>query len=97
MNLRPYQIKIIEDFQREIAAGMKRIILVCPTGGGKTVIAAAIIKSVIEESRGVLVVAHRREIIQQTSDKLRANGVPHGIIMAGEKDRPLEFVQVASI
>jgi superfamily II DNA or RNA helicase len=45
----------------------------------------------------VLVVAHRREIITQTSDKLHANGVRHGIIMAGVKSRPLNFVQVASI
>jgi superfamily II DNA or RNA helicase len=97
MDLRDYQIRAIEDSKREIAAGRKRIIIVAPTGGGKTVIGAAITKSVIEQRRGVLVVAHRREIITQTSDKLRANGVPHGIIMAGVRDRPLEFVQIASI
>jgi superfamily II DNA or RNA helicase len=97
MNLRPYQIKVIEDFQREVASGRKRVILVAPTGSGKTIIGSAIIKSVVERRRGVLVVAHRREIIQQTSDKLHGNGVPHGIIMAGEQNRPLEFVQVASI
>jgi superfamily II DNA or RNA helicase len=97
MDLRPYQTKVIEDFEREVAAGKKCIILVAPTGSGKTIIGSAIIKSRIERRRGVLVVAHRREIIQQTSDKLHGNGVPHGIIMAGEHDRPLEFVQVASI
>ena len=97
MDLRDYQIKVIEDFQREIAAGKKRIILVAPTGSGKTIIGSAIIKSVIEQRRGVLVVAHRREIITQTSDKLRANGIPHGIILAGVQSRPLEFVQVACI
>jgi superfamily II DNA or RNA helicase len=97
MNLRPYQDKVIEDFDCEIAAGKKRIILVAPTGSGKTVVGAAIIKSVTERRRGVLVVAHRREIIKQTADKLHANGVPHGIIMAGVTPRPLEFVQVASI
>jgi superfamily II DNA or RNA helicase len=97
MDLRPYQIKVIEDFEREVAAGKKRIILTCPTGGGKTVIASAIIKSRIEQRRGALVISHRREIIQQTADKLRANGIAHGIIMAGVEPRPLEFVQVASI
>jgi superfamily II DNA or RNA helicase len=97
MNLRPYQTKVIEDFQREVATGKKRIMLVAPTGSGKTVIGSAIIKSVIEQRRGVLVVAHRREIITQTSDKLHANAVSHGIVMAGVQDRPLEFVQVASI
>jgi superfamily II DNA or RNA helicase len=97
MNLRSYQTKVIEDFDSEIAAGKKRIMLVAPTGSGKTVIASAIIKSRIERRRGVLVVAHRREIIQQTSEKPRANGVVHGIILAGVESRPLEFVQVASI
>src|SRR5262245_30192640 len=89
MDLRDYQIKVIEDFEREVAAGKKRIILVAPTGSGKTVIGSAIIKSMIELRRGVVVIAHRREIIQQTSDKLRVNGIPHGIIMAGVEDRPL--------
>ena len=44
-----------------------------------------------------MVLAHRREIISQTSDKLRAAEVPHGIIQAGFKPRPLELVQVASV
>ena len=41
--------------------------------------------------------AHRREIIKQTTDKLRMNGIYPGIIMAGVQPRPLELVQVASI
>src|SRR5262249_14363652 len=97
MNLRDYQIKVIDDFNQEVVAGKKRIICVAPTGAGKTIIGSAIIKSMIERRRGVLVIAHRREIITQTSDKLRANDVPHGIIMAGVEARPLEYVQVASI
>jgi superfamily II DNA or RNA helicase len=45
----------------------------------------------------VLFLAHRREIITQASAKLTANGVRHGIIMAGVEPRPIESVQVASI
>src|SRR5262249_27143554 len=45
----------------------------------------------------VLVIAHRREIIGQTSAKLYANGIRHGIIQAGIDPRPMELVQVASI
>jgi DNA repair protein RadD len=61
------------------------------------VIAAAIIKALAARRSGVLVLAHRREIIAQTSQKLHAHGVPHGIIQAGITPRPLEDVQVASI
>ena len=98
MDLRPYQEKAIEDFNREVAAaGHRRIILVAPTGSGKTVVAAAIIKAAVANRQRVLVLAHRREIVGQTSQKLRAHGIPHGIIQAGVPDRPLESVQVASI
>ena len=45
----------------------------------------------------VLVLAHRREIIAQTSQKLFAAGISHGIIQAGFQPRPFERVQVASV
>ena len=95
--LRTYQEKVIEDFNREVAAGRRRIILVAPTGSGKTIVAAAIIKAAVANRQRALVLAHRREIVGQTSQKLQAHGIPHGIIQAGVPDRPLEAVQVASI
>jgi superfamily II DNA or RNA helicase len=95
--LRPYQRDIIGEFDRRVAAGDKRIILVAATGAGKTVIAGSIIKSRAAVRKGVLVLAHRRVIIAQTSRKLSDVGIPHGIIMAGTPSRPLENVQVAAI
>ena len=97
--LRPYQHDVVAEFDRAVAAGQRRIILVSPTGSGKTVIAAAIINRAVEAHQRVLVIAHRREIIQQTRDKLIANGLQPGVIQAGlEKDlRLLAPVQVASI
>jgi superfamily II DNA or RNA helicase len=74
-----------------------KVLLVAPTGAGKTVIASEIIKRSVAKYKTVLFLAHRREIIQQTSAKLTANGVRHGIIMAGIEPRPMEPVQVASI
>jgi DNA repair protein RadD len=97
MELRPYQADVIDAFGHEVAKGRRRVILVAPTGSGKTVIASEIIRAEIELGRSVLVLAHRREIITQTSDKLHANGIAHGIIAAGFMPRPLEAVQVASI
>jgi superfamily II DNA or RNA helicase len=95
--LRPYQIDVIGEYKQTIAAGQKRIILVAPTGAGKTVIAADIIKSSIAAWRRILVLAHRREIITQTCEKLNRFGISHGIILAGTPPRPLEPVQIASV
>ena len=92
--LRPYQTEVIERFHGAVAAGRKRIILVAPTGSGKTIIGSDIIR---RARKSVLVLAHRREIIAQTSKKLYACGISHGIVQAGFTPRPLETVQVASI
>jgi superfamily II DNA or RNA helicase len=55
--LRDYQIEAVADFNRERAAGKRRIILVAPTASGKTVIGAAIIKQADADYRNVLVLA----------------------------------------
>jgi superfamily II DNA or RNA helicase len=47
--LRDYQIDVISKYQAEVAAGRRRILLVAPTGAGKTVIAAAIIAAAVEK------------------------------------------------
>jgi DNA repair protein RadD len=68
--LRPYQTEVILEFY-EAARRFKRIIIVAPTGAGKTIIAAAITKAEVKRHREVLFLAHRREIIAQTAQKLR--------------------------
>jgi DNA repair protein RadD len=95
--LRPYQRDVIADIEREIAAGNRRIITLAPTGAGKTVVAAAIINDAVAKGQRVLVLAHTREIIKQTSLKLSAYNIEHGIIQAGLVADPAQPVQVASI
>jgi DNA repair protein RadD len=95
--LRPYQLDVINECRQKLAAGVSKICLVAPTGSGKTVIAAEIIRSAVAKGKRVLVLAHTREIIKQTSLKLNAAGIAHGIIMATDTVRPYEPVQVASV
>jgi superfamily II DNA or RNA helicase len=89
---------VIGRVHAEIAAGRRRILLVAPTGSGKTVIAAAVVADAVSRGLRVLFLAHRRELINQASRKLHAAGVvDHAIILPGFPMRLGEPVQVASI
>jgi superfamily II DNA or RNA helicase len=95
--LRAYQVEAVEAARAELRGGKKRVLIVCPTGGGKTVIAADIIRRAAEKGSRILFLAHRHELIQQTCDKLTRFEVRHGVIMAGERMALQHPVQVASI
>jgi superfamily II DNA or RNA helicase len=95
--LRPYQTAIIERIHSEIASSHRRVLLVMPTGGGKTVVIADIIAQAARAGQRTLFLAHRRELIQQASRRLHAAGIDHGILLPGYPARPAERVQVASI
>jgi DNA repair protein RadD len=78
--LRDYQ----EDAVEKIRAAFKecrRVLFVLSTGGGKTVIFSFIAASAADLKRRVVIVAHRREIVDQISDALTLFGVQHGLIM----------------
>ena len=96
--LRPYQVDAVDRVEQALGSAA-RPLLVAPTGSGKTVMFAEIIKRLVAQHKRVLVLAHRREIINQTSNKLTAHGVAHGVVMAGadERLRPQATVQVASV
>ena len=56
-----------------------------PTGGGKTPIIATLARVIAQAGARVLIVAHRKELIEQTAEKLTtwADGVPFSIVSAG--------------
>lgn len=97
MELRTYQHQAIDGARAQLRAGKRRVLIVSPTGSGKTVIASAIIQSAVQRGSRVLFLAHRRELIHQTSQKLTAFGVRHGIIMGRERMALQHAAQVASI
>jgi len=95
--LRDYQKKAVNTLQ-QLFRRYRRLLLVSPTGSGKTVIGAKIIEFVADYKRRVLFLAHRRELISQCSRKLDEFGVDHGIIMSSHpRYRPDCPVQIASV
>jgi DNA repair protein RadD len=98
MILRPYQSAAIESLRAQLRSGKRRVLLVLPTGAGKTCVASSIIQGAVERGSQLLFLAHRRELIDQTSRKLDDLDVPHGVIMADHpRTRPYLPVQVASV
>ena len=97
MELRKYQIKAIEDIRHHFSRGKKRVLLVSPTGSGKTLIASSIMQKANERGNKNLFVAHRRELVMQCGRKLSDFGLNHGIILAGKSPNTRAEIQVASI
>jgi len=86
-------------YRREHPKG--RLLVVLPPGGGKTVIAVAVMKTVLESGGRGLIAAHRREIIMQHYNQMLASGLEWsqlGVIMAGDPRYAIRApIQVASI
>ena len=97
MPLREYQTAAIEQIRQHMRDGARRVLLISPTGSGKTQIAAEMIRSAAARGNSTLFVAHRRELVGQAVDRLqRDHQIEAGIIMAGHK-RVDRQVMVASI
>lgn len=98
MQLFDYQEDALLQTRRAFASGRRRVLLVSPTGSGKTVIASEIVQGAIAKGNQVLFVAHRGELIGQTSKRLDEIGVDHGVMQANHwRTDPRKPVQVATI
>lgn len=102
MNLRPYQRQTIDAIRREWANGVANVLTVLATGGGKTIVFLALIDEILrqEPAARFLIVAHRKELIEQPAERLaqhwpeRAGLV--GIVMA-EQNQPDRQITIATI
>ena len=95
--LRPYQQESKETVFKKWNSYFD-VMLQLPTGAGKTVLFTSIIND-LNRVKGtkILILAHRKELIDQISEHLTKYNIIHGIITSG-RVRRLEFdVQVASI
>jgi superfamily II DNA or RNA helicase len=71
LELRPYQKQCLERIRDRYREGRRRVLISLPTGTGKTVIFANFPRYFAMQKR-LLVLAHRRELLDQAVDKFRA-------------------------
>lgn len=68
IDLREYQKECLDTIINESVAGIKKQFVSLPTGSGKTILVSAVAKEIDKKT---LILAHREELINQTSDKLK--------------------------
>lgn len=99
MHLRPYQRDAVEAVYGHLRTRDDNPCVVIPTAGGKTPVMATICKDAVTMWGGrVLVLAHVKELLEQTADKLTkvCPEVPFGIYSAGLKRRDTEHAVIVA-
>lgn len=76
MKLRDYQEEARTAIANEWEKGVKKTLLVLPTGCGKTIVFSKVVEDRVKLGERVLILAHRSELLDQASDKLaKATGI----------------------
>lgn len=98
VELRDYQAAAFDDVREHIRAGRRHILVVAPTGSGKTVLASALMEMTREKGNRATFVVDRLSLIDQTSTTFDRYGLQHGVIQ-GQHYRwaPYQHIQVCSI
>lgn len=94
--LRPYQSELIESV-RQAFREHDSVVMVLPTGGGKTLSVAWMIKAASERGNRCIFTVHRRELLEQTVKTFQRMEIPHGVIASGEGYDTAPLVHIASI
>jgi len=96
-NLRDYQKRAVAEIRSSLAAGSRRVVMVMPTGSGKSATFAEITKLALAKGKRVLFLVHRRNLVDQTRQAFAYHGVTEtGIIMSGYETALNEPVQLAT-
>lgn len=95
--LRPYQQQLKSEVYSYLREGKRSVMMQLPTGGGKSVIMSSMVVDAMRKGRKVLMLVHRKELVEQLHKHMYQHGVYSGIIMADQPYRPSADVQIASV
>jgi superfamily II DNA or RNA helicase len=95
---RDYQVEAIDGIAKAYRRGLRTVIVVLPTGAGKTIVFSVLIS---RKGGRTLVLAHRDELISQAVNKIRMvlPGADIGVVAAdrNEHDRRIVVASVATL
>lgn len=102
ISLRYYQfdnkLKIYNEWEN-----CNSVMLKMPTGTGKTRMFVSIVKNILSCTKhdgtipAVLLLVHRKELVNQISDTLTAYNLSYGVIQSCTEEKPSSHIQVASV
>ena len=97
IHLRDYQQDLLDGVQVALAPEQARVMMQLPTGGGKTIIAGALLKEWLKGGRKAVWLTHRKELATQTRELLANASVAAWIYARWSpgKDAPGEPNRVA--
>ncbi|MBW4636376.1 MAG: DEAD/DEAH box helicase family protein [Iphinoe sp. HA4291-MV1] len=92
----PYQLKTVNQVYDHIRAGKRRVLLVAPTGSGKTNMGAYMAKDAVAKRRQAVFVVHRDTLVDQAIETFKRWGLSCGAIAGGRSENRAADVQVCS-
>lgn len=97
--LRKHQASAIDQLRFSLARGNKRVMLQAPTGFGKTLLAAHVIRSALDKGKRVIFVVNAISLVDQTVKAFWDEGIKQIGVMQGQHELTNRVmpVQVASV
>lgn len=97
MQLREYQQRTVDAIREKAASGSRRILVVLPTGAGKTHTMATLVHGAIGKGNKVLALMHRRGLVEQMQERFTECHIDSGLIMSGVDTALHHDCQIASL
>lgn len=97
LQLRDYQQDMIDRIVDSLRKGYKKILVVLPTGGGKTAIASELVRRSYAKGKSSIFMCHRQELLEQTYKTYGKNGIVPAFIKGGMKADYNNPMQIASV
>ena len=96
ISLRPYQEDLIMKTRLSLARS-KHTLIILPTGGGKTILAAFMALGASLKDRRIMFTCHRDFLLDQTSEAFSNLNIPHSFVAPGRPYNTFDNVIIASV